>query len=275
MYTIKIIQFTIILSLIFSNTLMGQKYDGPLFEQCRESEPSVGGDCNKEEMLRFINQTLIPNLAEIKKNAEVKDVLLSFDIIKGKIYNLGLREKENDFFFTKNIDIDSLLDNKVDDFISEKEFKISCTIPKGLNIKEYKLSISEKGYETFKVVEEMPRFPGCEDLETQAEKKKCADAAFLDYIYTNLEYPEEAIEKNINGNVVVQFYIESDGFVSGINVVRSLGFGCDQAAIDVIESMNLMEEPWRPGYQREKPVRVIYTLPIKFDTERGYNSKED
>ncbi|HLO53258.1 MAG TPA: energy transducer TonB [Saprospiraceae bacterium] len=265
----------IILTLIFSNVLIGQKYDGPLFEQCRESEPSVGGDCNKAEMLRFITQSLIPNMQEIKKNAEVKDVLLSFDIIQGNIYKLELREKEDNRYFTKNVEIPSLYDNKVDDFISKKDFRISCTIPKGLNIKEYNISITEKGFEIFKVVQEMPRFPGCEDLETEAEKKSCADTKMRDYIYNNIVYPPEAIENKVNGNVVVQFVIEKDGFISEINVVRSMGYGCDQAAIDVVESMNSMEEPWRPGYQREKPVRVIYTLPIKFDTEKRYNSKED
>ena len=136
------------------------------------------------------------------------------------------------------------------------------------------LSNSEKENEVFKVVEEMPRFPGCEDMKTESEKKSCSDAALLDYIYINLEYPEEAFEKKFNGNVVVQFFIESDGFVSGINVVRSLGYGCDQAAIDIIESMNTMEEPWRPGFQMGKPVRVLYTLPIIFDIEMKYKPKK-
>lgn len=137
------------------------------------------------------------------------------------------------------------------------------------------LSNSEKENEVFKVVEEMPRFPGCEDMKTEAEKKSCADAEMLDYIYTNLKYPEEAIKNKIIGNVVVQFVIETDGFISEINVVRSIGYECDQAAIDVIESMNWMEVAWRPGHQRGIPVRVIYTLPIKFDTQKQYKSKED
>jgi len=270
----KLIQLSIILTLFSIYSLLGQGYKGPLFEQCKDAEPSVGGDCNKEEMLRFINQTLIPNMEEIKKNAEVKDVLLSFDIIQGNIYSLELREKEDNRFFTKNVEIPSLYDNKVDDFISEKEFRISCSIPKGLNIKEYKISIEEKGYEVFKVVHEMPRFPGCEDLETESEKKSCADAKMRDYIYTNLKYPEEAIKNKVSGGVVVQFLIETDGFISEIKVVRSIGYGCDDAAIDVIESMNSMGEAWRPGYQRGKPVRVLYTLPIKFDTKKEYKSKK-
>ena len=48
--------------------------------------------------------------------------------------------------------------------------------------------------ELFNVVEEMPRFPGCEELEiTPAEKKKCAETKLLEYIYSNVQYPQEAI----------------------------------------------------------------------------------
>ncbi|NJN74913.1 MAG: hypothetical protein HC799_20120 [Limnothrix sp. RL_2_0] len=42
--------------------------------------------------------------------------------------------------------------------------------------------------EIFKVVEEMPRFPGC-DSGTAAEKKACADEKLLQYLYKNLKYP--------------------------------------------------------------------------------------
>ncbi len=137
------------------------------------------------------------------------------------------------------------------------------------------LSNSEKENEVFKVVEEMPRFPGCEDLETQAEKKKCADAKMLDYIYANLVYPAEAIEKNVAGMVVLQFMIETNGSISEIKIGREIGFGCGQAAVNVIESMNTTGKLWRPGYQRGKPVRILYTLPIKFETQKKDKQKKN
>ncbi|HMU04551.1 MAG TPA: energy transducer TonB [Saprospiraceae bacterium] len=137
------------------------------------------------------------------------------------------------------------------------------------------LSNSEQENLVFKVVEEMPRFPGCEDLETQAEKKKCADAKMLEYIYSNLVYPSEAIEKNVVGQVVLQFMIEIDGSISEIKIGREIGYGCGQAAVDVIESMTKMGKVWRPGHQRGKPVRVLYTLPIKFDTQKKDKQKKN
>lgn len=253
----KLILLTIILALFCANTLKGQGYKGSLFEQCKDAEPSEGGSCNKEEMLRFITQSLLTNMEEIKKRYEVNDVVLSFDVILGHAHDIAMQEKGENQHFWQTVARPSLNNNRIDDFISEKEFKVYCEIPKGADANKYKISITEKGYEIYKVVEEMPRFPGCEDMQTEAEKKSCADAKMRDYIYNNIVYPPEAIENKVNGNVVVQFVIETDGFISEINVVRSIAYGCDQAAIDVIESMNSMEEPWRPGYQRKKPVRVI------------------
>src|SRR5699024_6029404 len=58
--------------------------------------------------------------------------------------------------------------------------------------------------EIFHVVEEMPRFPGCEDMEgTSEEKKRCADEKMLQFLYSNIRYPEMAARDNVEGQVVV------------------------------------------------------------------------
>ena len=46
------------------------------------------------------------------------------------------------------------------------------------------------------IVKQMPRFPGCEELQTLREKNKCSNQKFMEYIYEHLEYPEEAIKNN-------------------------------------------------------------------------------
>ena len=62
--------------------------------------------------------------------------------------------------------------------------------------------------EIFKVVEEMPRFPGCEDISDKNDRKKCANEKMIDYLYANLKYPEVAKNKSIEGMVVLQFVID-------------------------------------------------------------------
>lgn len=119
--------------------------------------------------------------------------------------------------------------------------------------------------EIFKVVEEMPRFPGCEGLEaSMAEKKACADKKMLEFLYENLRYPAIARENNISGTVVVQFVVEVDGTITDARVVRDIGGTCGEEALRVVQLMNKMPDKWTPGRQRGRAVRVMFSLPVKF-----------
>lgn len=130
------------------------------------------------------------------------------------------------------------------------------------------LSVDAEAYpsnEIFRVVEVMPRFPGCEDTDlSDNDKKACSDKKLLEYLYSNLSYPEEARKKGIQGRVYVQFVVEKDGSISDINLAKGIGGGCDEAAIAVLDKMNQDEITWQPGLQKGTPVRVLYTLPVSY-----------
>lgn len=117
---------------------------------------------------------------------------------------------------------------------------------------------------TYKVVEQMPRFPGCEDLTGEQERKTCAQQELLKYIYKNLRYPEEMQQNGIEGTVVVTFVIDVDGSTTDARVVRDIGAGCGEEALRVVNEMTTKGLYWTPGMQRGKPVRVQFNLPIKF-----------
>lgn len=119
--------------------------------------------------------------------------------------------------------------------------------------------------EIFKIVEQMPRFPGCEDLVgSNDEKFECSQKLLLEYIYSNLQYPDEAKSAVIEGRVVVQFVVEENGEITDVNAVRDIGNGCGAEAERVVNLMNSMNDNWIPGKQRGRPVRVQFTLPIQF-----------
>lgn len=119
--------------------------------------------------------------------------------------------------------------------------------------------------EIFKVVEQMPRFPGCEDIDgNNEEKMDCSQKLMLEYIYRNLQYPEEAKAAGVEGRVVVQFIIERNGELTDVKIARDIGYGCGEEAVRVVNLMNSMDEKWIPGMQRGKPVRVQFTLPVQF-----------
>jgi protein TonB len=83
------------------------------------------------------------------------------------------------------------------------------------------------------------------------------------FIAENLEYPQSAIDEGIEGRVMVSFVVERDGSVSNVKILgsRRLGFGLEEAAIDVVKKMSGY---WNPAKQREKPVRMRFRQPIKF-----------
>jgi protein TonB len=96
-------------------------------------------------------------------------------------------------------------------------------------------------------VEESPSFPGGEE-------------ARIRFLQENIEYPQMARESGIQGTVYMTFVVEPSGSVSAVRVLRGIGGGCDEEAIRVIQKM----PKWNPGKQRGKPVRVQFTMPIKF-----------
>lgn len=122
--------------------------------------------------------------------------------------------------------------------------------------------------EVFMIVEQSPRFPGCEDMSgSKEEKEACAQKKMLEYIYGNLKYPAIARENGIEGQVVIQFVVAKDGSIEDIQLVRDLEGGCGEAAVKVVRGMNSLPQKWTPGKQRGRPVKVKYTLPVKFKLE--------
>jgi len=101
--------------------------------------------------------------------------------------------------------------------------------------------------EVFQVVEEMPEFPG-------------GMAECMKFLGKNIKYPAEAIEKGIQGRVIVQMIIEKDGTLTNAKIARGVDPLLDQEALRVVN----LSPKWIPGKQRGEAVRVKYTLPVMF-----------
>ncbi|MBI1227937.1 MAG: TonB family protein [Bacteroidetes bacterium] len=111
------------------------------------------------------------------------------------------------------------------------------------------------------IAEEMPRFPGCEDMDlSKSERTECATNRLLKFIYENIRYPDIARQNGIEGTVYIKFVVEKDGSISNANIVRDIGGGCGQEAMRVVGKM----PKWQPGKQRGRAVRVQFNLPVKF-----------
>ncbi len=123
--------------------------------------------------------------------------------------------------------------------------------------------IAEEEREIFRVVEQQPMFPGCEQVADKVERYRCAEENMLRFIYDNIQYPSMARENGVAGMVVVTFVVERDGSISNISLLRDVGAGCGEEAKRIVSMM----PKWIPGKQRERTVRVQFTLPVRFKLE--------
>ncbi|MBR3398652.1 MAG: energy transducer TonB [Prevotella sp.] len=110
-----------------------------------------------------------------------------------------------------------------------------------------KTVVSKKNQKVFDVVEQMPEFPG--GME-----------ALFKYMAENMKYPEDAKKQQVEGRVLVQFIVETDGSVSNTEVLMRVFPSLDAEAVRVISGM----PKWIPGKQNGKVVRVKYTIPVSF-----------
>ena len=78
-------------------------------------------------------------------------------------------------------------------------------------------------------------------------------------IQKKIEYPEIAKRAGLEGKVYVRAYVDENGNVTKAEVVKGLGGGCDEAALDAI-----LKTKFSPGTQRGKPIKVQVTIPIIF-----------
>lgn len=102
-----------------------------------------------------------------------------------------------------------------------------------------------KEVEIWTIVEQMPRFPGCEDgAGDNNAKKACADKNLLAFIYANIQYPAAARELGVEGMAVVSFVVETDGTIADIKIVRDPGAGCGKEAQRVVKKMNDLDKKW-------------------------------
>ena len=88
--------------------------------------------------------------------------------------------------------------------------------------------------------------------------------AFCYWVMTNVTYPAEAIEAGAEGLVLVKFVIYPDGKIYDYEVVKSPHDVLSDAVVAVLDKSNLLEEGWTPAEVDGKPVKMSFTIPVKF-----------
>lgn len=129
------------------------------------------------------------------------------------------------------------------------------------------------------------------DVASSARVAKVANPVFVSYdeppspkggfaaIAKSLRYPEQARQSGIEGRVILNVLVSETGRVDSVMVLKSLGFGCDEAAVQAVRKTG-----WQPAKQKEQPVAVWVAIPVVFKlnspfslhaTNSGLRSKQD
>lgn len=101
--------------------------------------------------------------------------------------------------------------------------------------------------EVFTVVDEMPEMVG----GSQA-------------LYGKIRYPRAAVRAGIEGRVFIQFVVDKEGNVQDPKILRDIGAGCGDAALDAVKDVK-----FTPGSLNGEVVNVQYSMPVTFRLENN------
>lgn len=147
--------------------------------------------------------------------------------------------------------VDELIEKKEDIGVEDKKGndEAAPTVdenPSELQVIEEPKVVEEKTFEMFDI-QKPPGFPG-------------GEPELMKYLAKEIQYPALAKENNIQGVVALTFVVNKDGSVSDVQVVKDIGGGCGKEAVRVVKSM----PKWTPGEANGHPVKVRFTLPVRF-----------
>lgn len=146
-------------------------------------------------------------------------------------------------------------------------------IPVKFNIKKYARNCKQKELDKYE------KYNGPADSSLHVYPTKALDIspspAFLDpgmnfgkFIAENMKYPEIAFSQNIIGDVVLSFIVETSGHISNLQVIKPLGGGCTEEAIDLLKQLY-----WNPGILKGKAVRTSLSASISFSLDSDSNHR--
>lgn len=75
-----------------------------------------------------------------------------------------------------------------------------------------------------------------------------------------VEYPELAREYAVEGTVVVRLELSATGKIVGQEIIKGIGFGCDEAALQALASL----PTWNPARRGAAAVGTHVYVPLRF-----------
>ena len=84
--------------------------------------------------------------------------------------------------------------------------------------------------------------------------------AYDTYLEEKKVYPQQALENKVEGRVVIEFTVGISGALSDFQVIRKLGYGCEDEVIRLVR-----EGPaWKPTYVDNEAVESLVRIRTRF-----------
>jgi TonB family protein len=242
----------------------------PVFAGCEALESKKEQQqCSKEKLVAFIQEKLqYPKQA--KEAGKEGQVLVEFTVNKeGYVENATVINRIGFGMDEAALRVVNAMPRWMPAQENGKAVSTKLTLPFN-----FALPSSEAADDVLEVVDEMPRFPGCESETDVAKREECSQLALLKHLYGTLKYPKDAMKADAEGTVVASFVVNKEGYLEDIKVVRSVYPSLDAQVLTIIKSMNEMPDRWIPGKQEGEVVKVRYNLPVKFKLDSDKKSSD-
>ncbi|GJM32170.1 MAG: cell envelope biogenesis protein TonB [Saprospiraceae bacterium] len=233
----------------------------PRFPGCEaETNPETRQNCSTKRLLEYVYTNV--KYPKAAKDANIQGIaVVQFQVdVDGSIVEPTIVRSLGGGCDEEVLRVVNLMPKWIPGKKDGKVAKVEMNLPVKFKIDESEPAKAESKGEIFKVVEEMPRFPGCDENLDLFEGKKCADKKLLEYIMNNVKYPKEAKDAGFEGTSIVSFVIDKMGKITESEIVRSIHPSIDKEVLRIVNSM----PDWIPGKQRGKVVDVVFKFPIKF-----------
>lgn len=132
--------------------------------------------------------------------------------------------------------------------VAKKKSKTTITMPAE---NKDRMAMDKEG--VYNKAQVMPQFPGGQD-------------GLATYVNNHVDYPQQAIDNNTTGTIMVSFVVDENGKVKNAHVIggdQTTKDGLNQEAIRVVNNM----PDWKPGKVKGKNVKTRLELPINFQLE--------
>jgi len=209
---------------------------------------------------QFFKQSLIKKrIAMLNKNhsAGVKRVKFALLIpaVFAMLFYVSCLEKKQ----TLNEQIESLKQTiQSKDSITNDDYNRLFKLYEAIAVKKGMKDYIGKDEVPFAVIDEVPVFPGCENVSAE-ERRNCFQDKMNEHVRTHFQYPAEAQEKGIQGKVYVQFTINEVGAIENIRL-RGPDKQLEDEVRRIVQSLPQMQ----PGKQKGRPVKVPFSIPVNF-----------